>query len=378
MAKEKLNSLRKELDVPNITDKSIFLSVPSEIINQANYLFLSGGTTSNPKVLPFNEDEWMKKNKYRAKCYKFCGVDKKDKAAIMLPFGPWIAGPSAQCAMEELETSIFPLGTVDTDTELKALLDIIIDNKIKILITTPSFLSFILRVAKKHRLNLDISKVFTSGEITCNHLRKTAKEIIGATIYSCYASSEGFIGIECEEHNGYHFDPMHVILEVYDNGQSKNTLLLTVKDSILVPIIRYEIGDLGQIYKNCPCGSKWPKVMLLGRNESGFLINGAVNVYPYQIKEALFSTGLNFIECNITVTKLEDDIDLVNFIISIDDKSNEVNKDLIEEALKAMSIDFSDSIHHGIVKIRVNLNFVKRDINEQKSKIKIKDERIYE
>jgi len=132
----------------------------------------------------------------------------------------------------------FPLGTVDTDRELLTLLNIIAENNIGILVTVPSFLSFILKTVTKYKVNLKINKVFTSGEITSNHLRKTAKEIIGATIYSCYASSEGFIGIECKEHDGYHFDPKHVNLEVYDDGQFKNNLLLTVKDSILVPNIQ--------------------------------------------------------------------------------------------------------------------------------------------
>lgn len=367
----------KELNMPDITDKSIFQNVSNEILEKADYLFFSGGTISNPKVLPFNKIEWKKKNKYRAECYKLCGVEKGDKVAIMLPFGPWIAGPSAQCAMEELDAKIFPLGVVDSDEELVPLLNIIVQNKIKILITTPSFLSFIIRVAKKHHLCLKIDKVFTSGEITSNHLRNTAKEIIGATIYSCYASSEGFIGIECEEHEGYHFDPMHVNLEIYDDGQSKNTLLLTVKDSVLVPIIKYKIGDLGAIHNNCRCGSKWPRVVLLGRSENGFLINGAVNVFPYQIKDALFSIGLDFIECEVIISKLEDDVDLVNFIVRTSNNSAKINIDIIEEALRKISIDFSDTIHHGLIKITASQIFIKRDIDKQKSKIMIKDERIY-
>lgn len=369
---------KKEMPIPNITNKSIYLNVSNKILDKADYLFFSGGTTSKPKLMPFNEIEWKNRNKYRAECYKICGLGKGEKTAIMLPFGPWIAGPSAQCAVEELEAIVFPLGIVDTDEELIALLNIIAENRIKILITIPSFLSNIIRIVKKHCLSLNIDKVFTSGEITSNQLRNDAKEIIGATIYSCYASSEGFIGIECKEHNGYHFNPMHVSLEVYDDGKSKNTLLLTVKDSVLVPIIRYEIGDLGNIYENCRCGSKWPRVELLGRSENGFLVNGAVNVYPYQIKDALVSIGLDFIECLVIINKVEDDIDLLDFMIKLSDKSVETGAALIEEGLRKMSIDFSDAIHHGIVRIRVNQIFVRRDINEQKSKIIIKDERIYE
>lgn len=369
---------RKGAHNPNIADRSIFLGIPNEALQKANYLFFSGGTTSKPKVLPFSEEEWRKKNRYRSECYKFCGMNKWEKVAIMLPFGPWIAGPSAQCAMEELEAKIFPLGVVDTDEELMTLIKIIIDNEIKILVTTPSFLLFILRVIKRYNLNVGINKIFTSGEITSKYLRNEAKEITGAIIYSCYASSEGFIGIECEEHNGYHFNPKHINLEVYNGEQSKDNLLLTVKESLLVPIARYKIGDLGKIYKNCRCGSSWPRVVIWGRSENGFLVNGAVNVYPYQIKEALFSVGLDFIECSVNISKLEDDIDLVSFIIKTSDKSTKIDISLIESELEKMSIDFSDAIYHGIVKIRANQSFIKRNINEQKSKIIINDERICE
>jgi phenylacetate-CoA ligase len=365
-------------DSNKIYDKSIFLNVNKNKFEKADYLFFSSGTTSNPKIFPITKKDWEKKNKYRAKCYKFAGVTKKDKVAIMLPFGPWIAGSSSQCAMEMLKTKVFPLGVVDTKEEILALLKIIKKNNINILVTTPSFLNSIFYILKNKKLYLNINKIFTSGEAVSEYTRQLAKKFLNTEIYSCYASSESFVGIECKLHDGYHYNPRYIEIKKYKDKFSDNILLLTVKENFLIPIKKYKIGDLGICFKKCKCGSNWPKVKLIGRSENSFLINGAINVFPYQIKNALFSIGLDFIECLVIVKKIKNDKDFIIFEIKTNIANNNISTFIIRRSLKEMSLDFSDAIHHNLIKISVKNRKCKRGINEQKSKIIIKDKRIYE
>ena len=369
--------MMKIIDSSQITDKKIYMNISQDLLNKADYIFFSGGTTSRPKVIPFYKNEWDKKSKYRSNCYKFAGLVPGDKVAIMLPFGPWIAGPSAQSALEMLSCKIFPLGMVDTEDELKALITLLITNNISNLVTTPSFLNFILSTIDKYNIKIEFKKIFTSGEVAGELLRKKALKITGGEVYSCYASSETFIGIECSAHNGYHYDPKKIKLELFDDGNTNNNILVSAKDAILIPLSRYKIGDLGIIEKKCLCGSGWPIVKLVGRSENGFLINGAVNVFPYQIKDALVSVGINFISCFVTIDKIENDLDLVSFEIYVEDDEI-LEKSMIIDSLQKMSLDFSDVIHHGIVKIDLKILKGKRLLDQQKIKIVIEDKRIYE
>lgn len=357
-------------------DKSLFQNYSLEVFNKADYLFFSGGTTGRPKVIPFSKKDWEMRTKYRSICYKKTGLNSSHNIAIMLPFGPWIAGPSAHEASLKTGCGTFPLGMVDSEMEMQSLLNLFNKHNIECIITTPGFLNFFTDTYVKFNYNFKLKFIYTSGEVTTKNLRKKIEKIFHVDIYSCYASSETFLGIECRIHNGYHFNRRYVDLKIREIENEKNNILVDVKGSDLIKVKGYRIGDLGLVEKKCECGWGWPKVLLTGRSEEGFLVNGAVNVFPYQIKDAILKSVGNFIECIVTV-KCSKNIDILDFKIKTEHAIGNGGLKLLEDGLKNLSLDFSDVIHHSLVKIKVSNGTQKRNLSQQKSGIKINDLRKY-
>jgi phenylacetate-CoA ligase len=349
-----------------------------------SYLFFSGGTSGNPKMIPFTEKEWDLRSEYRKECYKAIGINKMDKVAVMLPFGPWVAGSSAQSALMMLGCKVFPIGLSDSYKELEAIESVLRKHKINVIVTAPSYIQFLQGYFKKLKIPLKIKTFITSGEYVTDTLRKDTLNIFGAKIFSSYASSEGFIGIECQNHDGFHFNPEEVIIETIDEKTLKPTtnkglILITILNSIGIPVIKYYLGDLGKIDKSsCSCGLKWPKVIWSGRSQEIFEISGAINVYSYQIRNALAKSKLKVKSCMIKLSDLPHGKDKVIFDIVLNEdekKADKQNKQKLYKLLSQMSIDFNDAVYHELIQLKIHLDYEKCTTNNIKIIIKVIDNR---
>ena len=95
-----------------------------------------------------------------------------------------------------------------------------------------------------------------------------ALEGIGVKSLSNYSAGEvGPIAFECSKHQGYfHVAHSNVIVECDDqltasfNELSLGRLLVTHLHSYATPIIRYDIGDFGQLETRCRCGHDGPTI----------------------------------------------------------------------------------------------------------------------
>lgn len=356
-----------------LSDKSLFSSKDSAQslavdANDISYFYFSAGTTGNPKMIPFTVQEWEKRAKYRGACYaNLVGLESPNKVAVLLPFGPWVAGPSAQTALLQFGCTVFPIGLLSEDEEMVGLFSIFERHKIDTLVTAPSFVQRLAYLYNKeeNKPKLQIKKVVTSGEFITDSLRQKVMETFGAHIFTSYASSESFIGCECEAHSGFHYDPNEVFIETLDdNGGATHeygTVTITVLRSEAVPIIRYPMGDLGKIDTTpCSCGSNLPRLIWGGRGHEIFEVAGGVNVYPYQIKDALTRSDVQISRCEIDIFDNDAGKDLVVFNLFTKDQISEKQPGFAQ-LLKNMSIDFNDVVHHNIVDIKVNLVHVEKN-----------------
>ena len=362
-----------------LADKTLFspkdikcsLAVDSKKISQ---YYFSSGTTGDPKIFPLTNQDWKKRTKYRKKCYELIGITKKNKVIVMLPFGPWVAGPLAQAALMELRCTVFPVGDLNEEEEIKGLFQIIKRSDINVIITAPSFLERFLEVYKKAGQDFSIEKIITSGEYISKELKKEVASLLGAKTYSSYATSEAFIGIECENENGFHYDPKEVKIEIVDKkgNQKESGIIITVISSDAVPIVRYKIDDIGVIEnETCSCGIRWPRIKWEGRIGGVFVVAGAVNVGPKQIYSAISQSGLLISGCGIEITdnKIKGG-DLIKFTfftsVSTEYWPQNIHKKL-KKLLENMSIDFKDVTHHKLVRIKVDVLF------DEKSKRRVKE-----
>ena len=342
--------------------------------------------TNNPKMIPFTARDWIIRASYRKKCYEFIGINKKNKVAILLPFGPWIAGPLAQSALIQLGCTVFPIGLLSEENEINGLFSIVQKHNIDTIVSTPSFMQNMLKLYSLQKNKINFKKIIVSGEHISNTLRKKISQAFKAKVYSSYATSESFIGIECSEHDGFHYDPKELNIEIVDKNTylpTKNTglILISVLNSEAVPLLRYCLCDMGTIkHTKCSCGSCLPKVILKGREQETFVVAGAVNVYSYQIRNFLSMINLPINRCQIEIFDNEFGKDLVvfNLYTNVTLKPGNNIKKNIKKLLDNISMDFNDVIFYKIVSTKINIKQEKYLGGNIKSKpIEIIDKRKY-
>ncbi len=367
------NGLRLLSSNKDLFDRANVKDFLSNTKHKASFFYFSGGTTGQPKMIPLSIKEIYKRALYRANCYKKIGLKKRNKVAILLPFGPWVAGPSTYEAVKLIGSTAFPLGLLKDEHEIIALFSIIKKHQIDTIITTPSFMSMFIFLLEKNELKLKLEKVITSGEFMPDHIRDKIYNIIGAKSFSTYASSEAFIGYKCEFSRGYHYNPDYVKIDT----NKDHALLFTVYDSDIVPIYRYSMGDLGRIKNiSCECGTALPQVFLDGREKNVFNLSGAVTVFPYQIIESFKKMSVHIKECKVSIFDGDPGRDNIIFNIGTDKKMDQTSLKEIAQNLQNMSLDFSDVCAQGFIKFEVK-NF-KSSYRGTKILLSVDDQRSYE
>jgi len=107
--------------------------------------------------------------------------------------------------------------------------------------------------------------VCTGAELVGEKTRALINGAFGVDMVDTYASIEsGLIAWECHKHSGYHINIDTVVLEFLSNGNpslpgERGKTVITNLHSYAMPIIRYELGDVGiPSDEVCPCGKELP------------------------------------------------------------------------------------------------------------------------
>ena len=108
----------------------------------------------------------------------------------------------------------------------------------------------------------ELKGVVTTAEVLFDYQREILEKAFNVPVFNEYGSAEcGLIAHECDYGN-MHINAESVIVEV-DTGENgsadEGELIITNLHSFGMPIIRYRLGDLGQLSeKQCPCGRGLP------------------------------------------------------------------------------------------------------------------------
>jgi phenylacetate-CoA ligase len=137
------------------------------------------------------------------------------------------------------------------------------------------FATFMLQNA-----NLKISPraIFTTSQTLLPHYRKAIEEAFNCKVYDYYASNEvSHIAAQCGQHEGLHIHEENIIVEIVDNDEpvspgEEGRVLLTNLHSYAMPFIRYDVGDLGKIFREtCSCGRELSLLKPIGRTYEYFV-----------------------------------------------------------------------------------------------------------
>ncbi len=144
--------------------------------------------------------------------------------------------------------------------------------------------------------------VFTSSELLTPAVRQVIEKSYGARVVDIYGSTEfKEVAWQCPV-GRYHLNFESVYVETIRDDDGSSRLLLSSLCNRTMPLLRYDIGDLGDLeWGTCACGRSSPAIVRLqgrrvdalvlpsGRRVSQYVLEGYVEALPglnrYQIVE---------------------------------------------------------------------------------------------
>lgn len=262
----------------------------------------TSGTTGRPLKVLDTAESWDWLADCWEKVYRAAGVTKHDRLFLAFSFGPFLGFWTAYEGAKKIGALVIPGGGQTSLERLQS----IINNKVTVLVCTPSYALHMEEVAKEAGIDLSqtsIKKTIHAGEpgASVPAIRDKIERIWGAVCYDHSGMTEiGVVSYSCDAKAGLHCNELGYIVEVIDpetlkpvaNGE-KGELVLTNLGRWGYPAIRYRTHDL--VIKNesiCACGN--PNILLpggiLGRTDDMMIVRG-INIFPPSIEAILRGFG---------------------------------------------------------------------------------------
>ncbi|HUG82364.1 MAG TPA: hypothetical protein VML01_11920 [Bryobacterales bacterium] len=168
--------------------------------------------------------------------------------------------------------------------------------KTEVIDAQPNRIELISRYLLATSTSLDRVKiVFTHSEKITDSQRNLVRRAFGLNLIDCYGCSESAaIAAECPAHEGYHINSDLVILETVPIDDvhvdsSMKRIVVTNLNNFAMPLIRYEVGDLGALSaKRCSCGNNFPLLAeIAGRTNDLVTLPSGEKVSGYALARAI-------------------------------------------------------------------------------------------
>lgn len=240
----------------------------------------TGGTAGHPKTSIFSNDEWIALCQITVDKLTQEGLLKEgDRIANMFASGNLYGSFLLVSEMLKLSRSPvleLPIGTGKT-LNIQDEVALLKELEANVVMGTPYLLISLVTFIKSHKIKgLKLDRFLYGADLLLESQYLFIKELFPEAIItsSGYASSDaGFLGYADKgcEINEYRTDSALTILEIIDPTTKKpieeankpGILVATNLTKILVPIIRYPVGDMAMWIE--PKGAKNRKVKLMGR-----------------------------------------------------------------------------------------------------------------
>lgn len=157
-----------------------------------------------------------------------------------------------------------------TDAERAACCELINRVKPDAIVGYGSMLVDLARYARDHKaLTWKARTMVNAAEGLQSGQRELLEKYLVQEVFLSYGSREFMsIGMECDQHDGYHIHTDNLVVEVVDDGGrplapgEEGRIVVTDFHNAATPFIRYEIGDLGVMAPDepCACGRPFPRL----------------------------------------------------------------------------------------------------------------------
>lgn len=320
-------------------------------MSQVSRMHRTSGTSNKPLLLALTKEDEKMVAKTGGKAFKAAGMRPGDIVFNCMNYCMWMGGAMDHLSIEEAGAIAVPYSVGHTDNLVQFMLDM----QGVCLHATPSYLSYIEKIAKeKYGLEprqLNIKKGFFGGEAGIQDpvFRKKIEDDWGMVVLDAnYGMSEAMsiMGAECAEQCGLHFTAGEVIypelrLQNTDNVSHANITTGAVGELVVSniykeaqPLIRYATGDIIKIISTdpCECGEKSFRFEVIGRSDDMIVMKG-INFYPEFVRNII----AKYPECSgnykilVPNTKL---IDRMRILVEVKNRNSEKEKDLIQRICK--------------------------------------------
>ena len=243
---------------------------------------LTSGSTGRRTTSYYDADAWMMgKHLLKLRARLACGVRPWDRVAVLQEALPT---PPSLAAVRRVRSFSIHRPIDEMLPELRAFAPAVLYG----------FPGYLLHLGRAAAGSLRPRLVFTSGEMLDELTRSGLEEAFGARVLDVYGCTEvKEIAWECPRREGYHVNADWLLLEVQPagpgDGGRRGTLLVTCLYNRAMPLLRYEIGDTGEMVEGaCGCGRGLPLVRpTLGRSVDYITLEDGTVVPPYNLTMAI-------------------------------------------------------------------------------------------
>ncbi len=164
----------------------------------------------------------------------------------------------------------------------------------------PSSIKLLAMAVEDNGIKINPRLIFTASELLDTESRKVINSVFGVDPIDFYATVETDVSAwECNEHAGYHMNiDTNVIEFIKDNERvgagERGEIILTNLYAYAMPIIRYQIGDIGILSdEQCPCGRGLPLMdMIEGRTDDFLVLPSGRIISPRNINLLEYAKGI--------------------------------------------------------------------------------------
>jgi phenylacetate-CoA ligase len=192
-----------------------------------------------------------------------------------------------------------------------------------------------------------VKTIFLTAEHCADSMRKQLEETWSCEVEVHYGMTEmGLaVSIECEAHDGYHFNEADLMAEIVDPETGKalgddeeGEVVFTTLNREAMPLIRYRTHDISRLIgASCQCGASTLKKIapVTRRREAIVKINGD-ELYPSILDEILFRIP-DIIDYQATITR-DGTMNYLTLKIEAHKEDEEIQKAIKEKLLSNTAI----------------------------------------
>lgn len=271
-----------------------FLAAPLESCVR---LHSSSGTTGNPTVMLYTQNDLDNWSKLMARCMSLSGANRHDIFQNIMGYGLFTGGIGFHYGAERLGMLTIPIGPGNSKRQgwfMKHL-------GVSVVHILPSYAFRLYSHLKEEGVDpkeLPLRIAFIGAEPHSEAMRREIERLYGIKAFNSFGLSEmngPGVAFECQEQSGMHLwedyyyaeiiDPE--TLEVLPDGEWGELVISSIHREAM-PLVRYRTRDLTRIIPEpCKCGRVHRRIdRIKGRTDDMLIING-VNLFPMQIEKTI-------------------------------------------------------------------------------------------